>query len=161
MSFQWFCWRIYISLRALRMISHVAWLGTGQFQSAFSAFYLIWPGFSCSPMFQKLTYQTYHLILLEVFCHGLYQFSSFFLLCMLRRLSAACELRKGILHRFSQVSLGSLPVSLSYYIDKFIIKRTGRLNWFKIFQLPELQRRSVKEPEYGVQGGGEKTRSGT
>ena len=32
MSFQWFCWWICISLRGLRLFSHVTWLGTGQFR---------------------------------------------------------------------------------------------------------------------------------
>ena len=30
--FQWFCWWLCISLRGLRLFSHVVWLGTGQFQ---------------------------------------------------------------------------------------------------------------------------------
>ena len=30
--FQWFYWWICISLRGLRLFSHVVWLGTGQFQ---------------------------------------------------------------------------------------------------------------------------------
>ena len=32
MSFQWFYWWICISLRGLRLFSHVTWLGTGQFR---------------------------------------------------------------------------------------------------------------------------------
>ena len=36
MSFQWFCWWICISLRRLRLFSHVTWLGTGQFQWSIS-----------------------------------------------------------------------------------------------------------------------------
>ena len=30
--FQWFYWCLCISLRGLRLFSHVVWLGTGQFQ---------------------------------------------------------------------------------------------------------------------------------
>ena len=36
MSFQWFCWWICISLKGLRLFSHVTWLGTGQFQWSIS-----------------------------------------------------------------------------------------------------------------------------
>ena len=131
------------------------------FQSAFSALYLIWPGFSRSSMFQKLIYQTsphfarsllsQHLsICRESRESSLVFFTLHVTSLEWRKLSAACELGKGIFHRISKVSLGPLSVWLSYSINKFIIRITGRLSWFKIFQLPELRTRSVKEQEYGV-----------